>query len=148
MPSVIVTYTEDEIKAFNAEGNRRGIAKCPACGDSRLWKAFHETKYEEGILEVDNKNRRQGEPPQFIRGHKSQSVACEDCWGKMSADQRVECFEQTVDKRTDDIKTVLRIRVNDKDVNCPADEERFKKDYAEIEAERFAIVDAIRRESV
>lgn len=141
MPLVSVLYSAEERAAKNADGAARGLAACPVCKDSILIKPLHEVIYEDGIIEI---RAGQKADPVLVKGHRGQGVTCEECWQKLSINERVEVFVRASEARFSGIKSVFRVKINGQEKNSQEDEKRYVDEYAAIEKEKNMVIDAIK----
>lgn len=147
MPKVTIEWSSEEREALNAKGAARGCATCPSCGDSMLWKPFHATAYERGVIALANRHSKPGEKPREVIGDKSFVVLCEDCFKGLDSEKRAIYYAERLAQRRAGIKSVIQL-VSEYGamVDCPRDRARYDREKAEIDGEHAKILNAVRGE--
>jgi len=128
------TFTPDEIAAANAEGAARGLRACPVCADSVIWKKFHETPHYAGDVAHTLPNGHTIN----VQGTLHAVVLCEECWAKMTPEERWPHYEAAVRKRIGQLGSVIRNRRPHRQVENP----KFDKTTVESDDNRkFLLVE-------
>jgi hypothetical protein len=141
MPKVTVEYTDEEKAALNAEGRARGVADCPACGDSLLWKPGKEVVYGRGPT---------GTIPDFVGeqrpavGDLGLTVLCQQCWDASAEGERVAHYAKKLGERRKAVRSVYRERKGGELVEDAEDRKRFDREVAEADAEAERVLKAVR----
>ncbi len=117
----------------NADGEQRGCQTCPKCGDSRLWKPFHQVIYEEGLMQSDGPKPK-GRVAKF-HGMKSVAWLCDECWSRSTEEERLQHHEDLVAKQIGRLPSIVK-RSNDAGEfhDCPKDAARHKAEAEAIHA--------------
>ena len=93
--------TAEQQAAKNEQGKASGCLACPVCGDSMLWKKFHETEFFSGTI-----------TPVFagspFNGALGIMALCEECWPKLTPQQRLPYYEQRTATWLNDVKPVKK----------------------------------------
>ncbi len=146
MPTV--TYTPEELEALkvqqatlNARGLELGCHVCPVCGDSQLWKPFHEVTYRVGrITHVEIGSGQHG----AFEGSFGHMALCEECWAKTSVDERVAHHKARHGGRAATIPSIAKIPTDSGLDECPEDRQRHAREIDAHKCEWKAIEAAIR----
>lgn len=100
--------TPEEKRIQNNEtGAKHGSAVCPACGDSLFWKATHGITYFEGEIALEHERAKPGDKPPRCQGSKEMSFVCEECWPKLSIDERMRHFDALCTKRIEALRPII-----------------------------------------
>ena len=131
----------------NAEGTANSCYSCPECGDSAGWKAFHDTPYYTGWMQSDTVTLPSGikTEPVYFHGHLGVIALCQECWQKLTPQQRLPHYEKRVagwQAIIRPMKKMLPPGVDPDDADAvikavpidePGDAERFREESALIE---------------
>lgn len=90
---------EEERTKGNEAGAKLGSRTCPVCGDSAFWKPFHDITYFEGTIELEHERARPDLQPPRCEGSKAMSFVCEECWPKLSVDDRLRKLDELTQQR-------------------------------------------------
>lgn len=126
--------TDAERQQRNDAARARGHQACPVCGDSRAWKAFHETPYFAGPMTLGETS--------FL-GELSIAALCEPCWLAMPLEQRWPHYLAVLDAHRDGIKAVAMRPTPGGLVPDPDDQARHDREMADHAAKVAALRQAV-----